>query len=117
LLDEKFLSETVVLESELDAKGYQTEEQVTTLINNALVDIPEIGESIIVDDELSGTSINPVQNKIITARLNEIDNNIQSLLNIDYNELAFDTTEIVVNSTTNTTSVLGQAILGQMVLA
>jgi hypothetical protein len=36
LLDEKFLSETVVLESELDAKGYQTEAQVTALINNAL---------------------------------------------------------------------------------
>lgn len=36
LLDEKFLSETVVLESELEEKGYQTEEQVTELINNAL---------------------------------------------------------------------------------
>lgn len=36
LLDEKFLSETVVLESELDAKGYQTEAQVTALINDAL---------------------------------------------------------------------------------
>lgn len=39
------------------------------------------------------------------------------ILSIDYSALAFDTTEIVVNSTTNTTSVLGQAILGQMVLA
>jgi hypothetical protein len=35
-LDKKFLPDTVVLESELDAKGYQTEEQVTELINNAL---------------------------------------------------------------------------------
>lgn len=39
------------------------------------------------------------------------------ILSIDYSALAFDTTEIVVNSTTNTTSVLGQAILGQLVLA
>ena len=35
-LDEKYLPDSVVLESELDAKGYQTEEQVTELINNAL---------------------------------------------------------------------------------
>lgn len=42
------------------------------------------------------------------------------ILSIDYDALAFDTTEIVVdtsNPTTNTTSVLGQAILGQLVLA
>jgi hypothetical protein len=37
------------------------------------------------------------------------------ILNIDYSVLAFDPTEIVVGSTT--TSVLGQAILGQLVLA
>ena len=39
------------------------------------------------------------------------------ILNIDYNDLAFDTTEIVVNMSSSTTSVLGQAILGQMILA
>lgn len=39
------------------------------------------------------------------------------ILSIDYSVLAFDTTEIVVGSTTNITSVLGQAILGQMILA
>ena len=39
------------------------------------------------------------------------------ILSIDYSALAFDTTEIVVGLTTNTTSVLGQAILGQMILA
>jgi hypothetical protein len=39
------------------------------------------------------------------------------ILNIDYeNLLAFDTSEIVIGAT-STTSVLGQAILGQMVLA
>lgn len=35
---------------------------------------------------------------------------------IDYNQIAFDTSEIVIGAT-STTSVLGQAILGQMVLA
>ena len=42
------------------------------------------------------------------------------ILSIDYDTLAFDTTEIVVgtfNPTINTTPVLGQAILGQLVLA
>lgn len=38
------------------------------------------------------------------------------ILGIDYSALAFDTNEIVINAT-NTTSVLGQAILGQLVLA
>lgn len=37
------------------------------------------------------------------------------ILSVDYSALAFDTTEIVVGS--NTSSILGQAILGQMVLA
>jgi hypothetical protein len=38
--------------------------------------------------------------------------------NINYDdELAFDTSEIVIGATSTTTSVLGQAILGQMVLA
>ncbi len=39
------------------------------------------------------------------------------ILEIDYSALAFDTTEIVVNSNTTTTAILGQAILGQMRLA
>lgn len=38
-LNEKFLPDVVVLESELEAKGYQTQEQVTELINNALGEI------------------------------------------------------------------------------
>lgn len=49
-----------------------------------------------------------------------VDNVIEGIngyiLNIDYErDLAFDTAEIVIVS--NTTSVLGQAILGQMILA
>lgn len=86
---------------------------VGTNINPKLLEVT-------VDDKLSDTSINPVQNKIITAQLNRIDERIiemQSFLNIDYKEVAFDTTEIVFGTTTtNTTSVLGQAVLGQLVL-
>ena len=39
------------------------------------------------------------------------------ILNVDYSALAFDTTELVVNSELSKPSVLGQAILGQLVLA
>ena len=42
-------------------------EQVATLIGNALGG----GGTIIVDSELSTTSINPVQNKVITEALND----------------------------------------------
>lgn len=35
-LDEKYLPDSVVLESELDAKGYQTEEQVKALIDDSI---------------------------------------------------------------------------------
>lgn len=38
------------------------------------------------------------------------------LLNIDYEDLAFNTAEIIVNNS-GTSSILGQAILGQLVLA
>ena len=37
------------------------------------------------------------------------------LLNVDYDDLAFDTSELVISS--NSSSVLGQAILGQLILA
>lgn len=40
---------------------------------------------------------------------------LKSELVIDYDELAFDTTEIIFGS--NTSPILGQAILGQLVLA
>jgi hypothetical protein len=49
--------------------------------------------------------------------VNYVDSQLDTyILNIDYETfLAFDTSEIVIGATT--TSVLGQAILGQMVLA
>ena len=40
------------------------------------------------------------------------------ILNIDYEAtLAFDTSEVIFGTNMNTSSVLGQAILGQMILA
>lgn len=53
----------------------------------------------------------------ISAISDKITNIEFYILNIDYDAiLAFDTSEIIFG-TTSTTSVLGQAILGQMVLA
>ena len=56
-------------------------------------------------------------NETLIAVINAIDDTKadKTALIIDYNALAFDTSEIVFNS--NNTSILGQAILGQMILA
>lgn len=65
-------------------------------------------------------------NYLITKLIEKIDDKAEDedveklneyILNIDYeNTLAFDTSEIVIDVGVNTTSVLGQAILGQMLL-
>ena len=57
--------------------------------------------------------------KGLEARIVELSAYIDSyLLNINYDEtLAFDTSEIIFGTTTNTSAILGRAILGQMVLA
>lgn len=46
-IDEKFLPDTVVLESELTSKNYQNETQVNTLIANAIGDITGISYEIV----------------------------------------------------------------------
>ena len=53
----------------------------------------------------------------LKAQVTEMSTSIDSyLLNIDYDAiLAFDTSEVIFGTTTS--SVLGQAILGQMILA
>lgn len=74
----------------------------TTLVN----ELPFIDESIIIDSTKVTHGDNLLSNILETY-----------ILNIDYETLlAFDTSEIVTGAT-STTSVLGQAILGQMVLA
>ena len=66
-----------------------------------------------IDDVIATASISSYQVNHGEFSLSDLINTY--ILSIDYDALAFDTTEIVVD--TNTTSVLGQAILGQLVLA
>ena len=49
--------------------------------------------NITVDDELSDTSTNPVQNKVITSKVNEIDkdlDDIRALTNIEIENILSD---------------------------
>ena len=73
--------------------------------------IPRQGEIIIYDID---DTHNYERLKIGDGLLNV--NQLLFVNDIDYSVLAFDTTELVIGSS-NTTSVLGQAILGQLVLA
>ena len=75
-------------------------------------------------ETLTGLSLDEIKESIVVPSTNvthgedSLSNILETyILNIDYNTLlAFDTSEIVIGAT-STTSVLGQAILGQMVLA
>ena len=101
--------------------------------NKALNFIPKIGELIVYDvDENYNYSrfkigdgvrtINDLEFLLDTQYILHNSNTLsqlleQYMLNVDYNAiLAFDTSEIVFGNT-STTSVLGQAILGQLILA
>ena len=101
--------------------------------NKALNFIPKIGEIIVYDiDENHNYSrfkigdgiraINNLEFLLDTQYILHDSNTLSQLLeqyifNIDYDTiLAFDTSEIVFGNT-STTSVLGQAILGQLILA
>ena len=101
--------------------------------NKALNFIPKIGEIIVYDiDENYNYSrfkigdgvrtINNLEFLLDTQYILHNSNTLsqlleQYILNIDYDTiLAFDTSEIVFGNT-STTSVLGQAILGQLILA
>ena len=87
--------------------------------------IPKIGEIIVYDpDEHHAASRVKIGDGVKTiielAFIDKtiqdyVDNKIQEALTIDYSLLAFDTTEIVFG--TNISNILGQAILGQLVLA
>ena len=101
--------------------------------NKALNFIPKIGEIIVYDiDENYNYSrfkigdgvrtINNLEFLLDTQYILHNSNTLSQLLeqhifNIDYDTiLAFDTSEIVFGNT-STTSILGQAILGQLILA
>ena len=100
--------------------------------NKALNFIPKIGEIIVydIDDNCNYSrfkigdgvrTINDLEFLLDTQYILHNSNTLsqlleQYILNIDYNTiLAFDTSEIVFGNT-STTSVLGQAILGQLIL-
>ena len=53
-----------------------------TITNNTIsANIPDVPASVTVDTELSGSSENPVQNKVITNNINSINNNIDNINN------------------------------------
>ena len=100
--------------------------------NKALNFIPKIGEIIVydIDDNCNYSrfkigdgvrTINDLEFLLDTQYILHNSNTLsqileQYILNIDYDTiLAFDTSEIVFGNT-STTSILGQAILGQLIL-
>lgn len=92
----------------IDTEGILQRKQVNAKNAETLtgLSLDEIKESIIID------STKVTHNEILLSNIIE-----NYILTIDYNTLlAFDTSEIVIGAA-STTSVLGQAILGQMVLA
>lgn len=91
-----------------DADGMVQRKQINAKDAETLtgLSLDEIKESIVVD------STKVIHNEILLSNIIE-----NYILTIDYDTLlAFDTSEIIIGAT-STTSVLGQAILGQMVLA
>ena len=101
--------------------------------NKALNFIPKIGEIIVydIDDNYNYSrfkigdgvrTINDLEFLLDTQYILHNSNTLsqlleQYILNIDYDTiLAFDTSEIIFGNV-STTSVLGQAILGQLILA
>lgn len=101
--------------------------------NKALNFIPKIGEIIVydIDDNYNYSrfkigdgvrTINDLEFLLDTQYILHNSNALSQLLeqyifNVDYDTiLAFDTSEIVFGNT-STTSILGQAILGQLILA
>lgn len=100
----------------------------TDYVDNKIAAIPTPDVSSQIDAHNVSTSAhNDIRNLISGLTTSGIKHNNGNLLssiidnyiiNIDYeNLLAFDTSEIVIGNSMSTSSVLGQAILGQMILA
>ena len=91
---------------------------IDTTLSNAgqVADAKTVGDALLTinnkfAEQISSTNIVHGDSNILLSNIIE-----NYILNIDYeNLLAFDTSEIVFEAS-NTTSVLGQAILGQMIL-
>ena len=120
------------IEKNMNAR-IQNKHDIEANWNKALNFIPKIGEIIVydIDDNYNYSrfkigdgirTINDLEFLLDTQYILHNSNTLsqlleQYILNIDYNTiLAFDTSEIVFENT-STTSILGQAILGQLILA
>jgi hypothetical protein len=114
-----FRGELIVYDSELDAEGnlLALPEGRTVPYSHERLKIGDgsksVGELPFIDDTLRLSTAQIFHDAGVLSNILE-----NYLLNIDYDTmLAFDTSEIVTGSIPSTTAVLGQAILGQMVLA
>ena len=91
--------------AETDAHVGNLADLTTTAKNDLVSAINEVNEhgggSVTVDDALSTTSTNPVQNKVITARINSLDSDIGTLR-----------TSVQSKADTQTVSALADAVNG-----
>lgn len=91
--------------------GQQIDEAVKVIIENN-IQLTDLSPELVAEIKTwgGGAVVDP-----------ELENRVESLENyiysMDYSKLAFDTTEIVINTQTgNTNSMLGYAILDQLIL-
>lgn len=80
----------------------------------------KIGDGITTVAELPFVDENTVlpATRVLYGETSVADILADYIFNIDYNSmLAFDTSEIILNESSQTSAILGQAILGQIVLA
>lgn len=61
------------------SQGYYINADGTVTLDQQMIEIPEGGASITVDDALSPDSANPVQNKVIFAHLEEATNVLEQI--------------------------------------
>lgn len=88
----------------------------TLTISNAAADAKTVGDALAEKQPAGDYALkSEIPSTEGLATQEYVNTQIQAALTINYDDLAFDTTEIVF--TIGTTSTLGQAILGQMVLA
>ena len=103
--EKKFLDQAGVqyLWSKLSLEDYPNNQDLVAVIN-------AIDETKANKTDLN--TLNILHNNEILKSLLEI-----YLLNIDYNEIAFDVEEITISSNNNSISYLGQGNLGEVVLS
>lgn len=81
LLDSAIIENTQLFDSELDEN--------TKYFSSEFGEVYEVNgsDTIVVDDRLSTTSTNPVQNKVVTAALNTKMDELQFATNLDIDKL------------------------------